>query len=141
MTETTRALLLDVVGVLRAHGCTPAETDAAIFATIGALTDLVDAFEGRAPQPGGHPGAVLPGLGSGAPVPAPGAPAVGSAAPGGGSTPDPLLATAREHFGQALAGGGTPSLRSIQRELHVGHPRARRIRDALTARRRGEVGP
>ena len=58
----------------------------------------------------------------------------GSGAPASESTPDPLLATAREHFAQTLSGGDAPSIRAVRSALHVGHPRARRIRDALTAR-------
>ncbi len=54
-------------------------------------------------------------------------------APGPGSTPDPLLSAARVHFAPVLTAGGTPSLRAIQQELKVGHPRAKRIRGALAA--------
>jgi len=39
---------------------------------------------------------------------------------------DPLIATARERFG-----GAVPSIRTLRRELRVGHPRAVRIRAAL----------
>jgi hypothetical protein len=51
-------------------------------------------------------------------------------------TPEPVvdlaLSTARERFADALSAGETPSIRAIRRELRVGHPRAVRIRAALT---------
>jgi hypothetical protein len=47
--------------------------------------------------------------------------------------PDPVVATARDQFAEQLAGGALPSVRTIRRELRVGHPKATRIRAALAA--------
>lgn len=50
------------------------------------------------------------------------------------SEPDlaPVVATARDRFAEVLASGSVPSVRAIRRELRVGHPRAVRVREALT---------
>lgn len=45
--------------------------------------------------------------------------------------PDPLVVTARDRFAKGLASGDTPSIRAIRRELSIGHPRARRVQQAL----------
>ncbi|MFI0482216.1 DUF2637 domain-containing protein [Actinomadura sp. 9N215] len=45
----------------------------------------------------------------------------------------PVLATARDRFAETLASGGLPSVRALRRELHIGHPRAVRVRAALKA--------
>ncbi|OLT12217.1 hypothetical protein BJF79_22810 [Actinomadura sp. CNU-125] len=59
--------------------------------------------------------------------------------PGSGATgpeTDPeleqVIATARDHFADMIAGGRTPSIRSIRQEIKVGHPRAQVIREALS---------
>lgn len=46
---------------------------------------------------------------------------------------DPAVATAREAFAETLAAGSVPSIRSIRRTMHVGHPKAKGIREALLA--------
>lgn len=46
--------------------------------------------------------------------------------------PDPV-ATARDRYAEQLAAGQVPSVRSIRREMRVGHPRAKAIRAALAA--------
>lgn len=48
-----------------------------------------------------------------------------------GPLADPLIATARDRFGDVLAAGSVPSLRQLRRELRIGHPRAVRVRQAL----------
>ncbi|HLV75113.1 MAG TPA: DUF2637 domain-containing protein [Vulgatibacteraceae bacterium] len=45
----------------------------------------------------------------------------------------PVIATARERFAETLATGALPSVRALRRELHIGHPRAVRVRAALEA--------
>lgn len=84
-----------------------------------------------------------------APVPSPAAPPAASMVPCGEvdalpavdstavpalpSPPaDPMIATARDRFGEVLAAGSVPSLRQLRRELRIGHPRAVRVREALT---------
>ncbi|WP_173390840.1 DUF2637 domain-containing protein [Actinomadura litoris] len=47
--------------------------------------------------------------------------------------PDPLVATARDRFGETLATGAMPSVRALRRELRIGYPRAVRVREALAA--------
>ncbi len=46
--------------------------------------------------------------------------------------PAEVLASARDHFADVLATGDVPSVRAIRSGLRVGHPRAVRIRAALT---------
>ena len=66
------------------------------------------------------------------------------AAPGGttdsGSAADPLQGEAAEVFAEQLAADRVPSIRAIRTQLHVGQPRAQRLRDHLAAgaRRHGE---
>jgi hypothetical protein len=50
--------------------------------------------------------------------------------------PDPACERALAEFAGELAEGRTPSLRGIMRRLHVGSPRARRIRGFLAAHAR-----
>lgn len=45
----------------------------------------------------------------------------------------PVIATARDRFAETLATGAVPSVRALRRELHIGHPRAVRVRQALEA--------
>ena len=65
-----------------------------------------------------------------------------------GAPVDPMVATARDRFAEKLAAGSVPSLRALRRELRIGHPRAVRVLQALTAQNRpaevadgGAVGP
>lgn len=44
---------------------------------------------------------------------------------------DPMIATARDRFGETLAAGTAPSVRALRRELRIGYPRAVRVREAL----------
>ena len=44
---------------------------------------------------------------------------------------DPLHKQAAELFAQQLAADGVPSVRAIRAQLHVGQPRAQRLRDYL----------
>jgi hypothetical protein len=66
------------------------------------------------------------------------------AAPGGASggahLPDPLGIQAAEVFAEELAADRVPSIRAIRAQLHVGQPRAQRLRDYLAtgAARRAE---
>jgi hypothetical protein len=57
------------------------------------------------------------------------------AVPSGGSgsegIPDPLQEQAAEVFADHLAADRVPSIRAIRAQLHVGQPRARRLRDYL----------
>lgn len=48
------------------------------------------------------------------------------------ATADPLLATARQTFAEALATGSLPSVRQLRLRLKIGHPRAVRLREALS---------
>ncbi len=102
----TDDLISDVVAVLARHGYRAPSGEGsvpAIGATVNAVLQLVDAYEGVSSR---HvPGEV-----------------------------DPLLSDARERFAEVLAAGVVPSVRAIRRELHVGHPRAVRIRGALAER-------
>lgn len=43
----------------------------------------------------------------------------------------PLIATARETFGETLATGARPSINQIRAKIRVGHPRAKALREAL----------
>jgi Protein of unknown function (DUF2637) len=52
------------------------------------------------------------------------------------SKADPLLEQAAELFAEQLAADRVPSIRAIRAELHVGQPRAQRLREYLAA----EVG-
>lgn len=51
----------------------------------------------------------------------------------GAPAPDPACERALDVFAADLAEGRTPSLRGIMRRLHVGSPRAKRIRGFLAA--------
>jgi hypothetical protein len=50
---------------------------------------------------------------------------------GGTSIPDPLSGQAAEIFAEQLSVDRIPSIRAIRAELHVGQPRAQRLRDYL----------
>jgi hypothetical protein len=52
-------------------------------------------------------------------------------APGKAETPDPLQGQAAEVFAGRLAADRVPSVRAIRAQLHVGQPRAQRLRDHL----------
>jgi Protein of unknown function (DUF2637) len=57
----------------------------------------------------------------------------------GAGIPDPLLEQAAEVFADELAADRAPSVRAIRARLHVGQPRARRLREYLaTAARRAD---
>jgi hypothetical protein len=51
--------------------------------------------------------------------------------PGGAGIPDPLGERAAEVFADQLAADRVPSVRAIRTRLHVGQPRAQRLRDYL----------
>jgi hypothetical protein len=51
--------------------------------------------------------------------------------PGSADSPDPLGERAAEIFAGQLAADGVPSVRAIRAQLHVGQPRAQRLRDYL----------
>ena len=51
--------------------------------------------------------------------------------PGSADAPDPLGAQAAEIFAGQLAADRVPSIRAIRAQLHVGQPRAQRLRDYL----------
>jgi hypothetical protein len=51
---------------------------------------------------------------------------------GGGSAEDPLQEQAAKVFAEQLAADQVPSIRAIRAQLHVGQPRAQRLRDHLT---------
>jgi hypothetical protein len=53
------------------------------------------------------------------------------AAPGTGRGADPLQERAAELFAGQLAADRIPSVRAIRAQLHVGQPRAQRLRDYL----------
>jgi hypothetical protein len=53
------------------------------------------------------------------------------AAPGTGLDTDPLQERAAELFAGQLAADRVPSVRAIRAQLHVGQPRAQRLRDHL----------
>jgi hypothetical protein len=53
------------------------------------------------------------------------------AASGSADSPDPLQRQAAEVFADHLAADRVPSIREIRAQLHVGQPRARRLRDYL----------
>jgi hypothetical protein len=53
------------------------------------------------------------------------------AAPGTGLEADPLQERAAELFAGQLAADRVPSVRAIRAQLHVGQPRAQRLRDHL----------
>jgi Protein of unknown function (DUF2637) len=54
-------------------------------------------------------------------------------APGSTGVPDPLQEEAAEVFADQLAADRVPSVRAIRAQLHVGQPRALRLRDYLAA--------
>jgi hypothetical protein len=71
-----------------------------------------------------------------------------SQAPPGGASggagipiPDPLQGQAAEVFAGHLAADRVPSIRAIRAQLHVGQPRAQRLRDYLAAGPRGSEYP
>ncbi|WP_141581311.1 DUF2637 domain-containing protein [Actinomadura sp. WMMA1423] len=43
----------------------------------------------------------------------------------------PVVATARDRYAEVLATGALPSVRQLRRELRIGHPKARLVREAL----------
>ncbi|HEX3962471.1 MAG TPA: DUF2637 domain-containing protein [Trebonia sp.] len=51
----------------------------------------------------------------------------------GNNTADPLLDQAAEVFADQLASARIPSIRAIRAQLHVGQPRAQRLREYLAA--------
>ena len=53
--------------------------------------------------------------------------------PGTGRDADPLQEQAAELFAAQLAADRVPSVRAIRAQLHVGQPRAQRLRDYLAA--------
>jgi hypothetical protein len=55
------------------------------------------------------------------------------ATPGSAGAPDPLQRQATEVFAGYLAADRVPSIRAIRAQLHVGQPRAQRLRDDLAA--------
>jgi hypothetical protein len=63
------------------------------------------------------------------------APAATAPGPGASGAPgdDPLQAQAAEEFAGEVAAGRVPSVRMIRARLHVGQPRAQRVRAYLTA--------
>jgi hypothetical protein len=63
------------------------------------------------------------------------APAGTAAGPGASGAPDsdPLQAQAAKAFAGEVAAGRVPSVRIIRARLHVGQPRAQRVRAYLTA--------
>jgi hypothetical protein len=63
---------------------------------------------------------------------APAGTAAGSGTPGA-SGEDPLQAQAAGAFAGEVADGRVPSVRTIRARLHVGQPRAQRVRAYLTA--------
>jgi uncharacterized protein DUF2637 len=61
-------------------------------------------------------------------------------APGTGHDADPLQEQAAELFADDLAADRVPSVCAIRAELHVGQPRAQRLRDCLAAGSARRVG-
>ena len=59
--------------------------------------------------------------------------AVTDGMPGSADAPDPLGEQAAEIFAGQLAADRVPSVRAIRAQLHVGQPRAQRLRDYLAA--------
>jgi hypothetical protein len=59
--------------------------------------------------------------------------AVPGGTPANAEIPDPLQEQAAEVFADQLAADRVPSVRAIRAQLHVGQPRARRLRDYLAA--------
>jgi hypothetical protein len=94
---------------------------------------------GRAVDEGEHTGAVAEAAEAaagepGAPAPITPPPArTAESAPALPAVPDPVCPRALDVFAADLAEGRTPSLRGIMRTLHVGSPRAKRIRGFLAA--------
>lgn len=54
--------------------------------------------------------------------------------------PDPLCEDAVQVFADQLAADRVPSIRAIRSQLHVGQPRAQRLRDYLAAGAQGRAG-
>jgi hypothetical protein len=63
-----------------------------------------------------------------------GSQAVPGGVSGSADIPDPLGEQAAEMFAGQLAADRVPSVRAIRAQLHVGQPRAQRLRDYLAAR-------
>jgi hypothetical protein len=61
-------------------------------------------------------------------------------ASGAGHDADPLQELAAELFARQLAADRAPSVRAIRAQLHVGQPRAQRLRDCLVATSQRHVG-
>ena len=59
--------------------------------------------------------------------------AVGAGAPDVAPRDDPMRAQAAEVFASEVTAGQVPSVRAIRARLHVGQPRAQRVRAYLTA--------
>jgi hypothetical protein len=62
----------------------------------------------------------------------------GTSNQGESPNPDPLEEQAAEAFADHLAADRVPSIRAIRAQLHVGQPRAQRLRDHLAVRCREE---
>ena len=62
-------------------------------------------------------------------------------ASGSPHSPDPLQEQAAEVFAGDLAADRVPSIRAIRAQLHVGQPRAQRLRNYLAAGARGAENP
>jgi hypothetical protein len=60
--------------------------------------------------------------------------------PSGGGLADPLQEQASEVFAGKLAADRVPSIRAIRAQLHVGQPRAQRLRDHLAVGAKGHGG-
>lgn len=52
--------------------------------------------------------------------------------PGSDAASEAELATARDRYAEMLATGALPSIRTLRKELRVGHPKAKSIHDALS---------
>ena len=70
----------------------------------------------------------------------PGTGAALGGAPGCMPDADPLQSQAAQAFAVELAAGRVPSVRAIRARLHVGQPRAQRVRAYLAARDRAQAG-
>ena len=62
---------------------------------------------------------------------------VPNGASGSAGIPDPLQVQAAEVFADQLAADRVPSVRAIRAQLHVGQPRAQRLRDYLLQKLQG----
>ena len=70
----------------------------------------------------------------------PGTGTVLGGAPEGMPDTDPLQVLAAQAFAVELAAGRMPSVRAIRARLHVGQPRAQRVRAYLAAREGAQAG-